>query len=90
MGCSCLIVRVSLISSLVLSHQTQVRGDGQFKQIAAKEPSREKQYLDIFDLPGFWVEPSDDLVTEFLRFLFGIGRRLIYVENVSLTIVLKC
>jgi hypothetical protein len=40
-----------------------------------------------FDVPGFWVQPGDDVIAGLFRLLFRIGRTFANVRNVGCAIV---
>jgi hypothetical protein len=44
------------------ARESQIGGDPQFGEVCTKEPGREEQHLQAFDLAGVRVEARDDFV----------------------------
>ena len=66
----------------------QVSHHRQRKQRFPQQSAGEEQYFEVFNLARLWVQTRDDLVTEFLRFLFSVRRDGIDVQDVSFTVIL--
>ncbi len=61
----------------VRAAEAQVGADGQFEKVCQQETRGEEQDLQALDFAGVGVESGDDLVGQFLRFLFGVGWALV-------------
>lgn len=70
--------------------EAQVGGDRQFEEVGPQEPRREEEDLQAFDLAGVGIQPCDDLIRQFLRFLLRIGRALVDMKDVGLPVISEC
>jgi hypothetical protein len=61
----------------------------QFEELAAQKPRREKQNIEVLHFTAIGIETRDDLVAELLRFLLGIRRAFVDMQNVCVAIVLE-
>jgi len=79
------------ISNIWLSSRnlTQIRNHRQGKQLAPKQAAGKKQHFKILHLACVRVQPHNNLIFQFLRFLFGIRRNGINAQNIRFTGILK-
>jgi hypothetical protein len=67
--------------------KTQIGGDWHFEEVAAQEPGRKEQDLEVLDLACDRVNPCDHTITQFFGLLLFVRRLGIDVEDVALAVV---
>src|SRR5208337_2844377 len=72
-----------------LHRKAQVCRHWQLEQVTAQKPGGKKHDFQVLDLAGRWVQPGDHIVAQFLRFLVGVRRTFIDMQDVGLTVVLE-
>ena len=71
------------------SRPTQMPDPWQRKITVAQQAGREKQQLQAFDCASGRMAARDDVVTQFVGLLVGVGRDQMHVEDVSLPFLVE-
>lgn len=73
----------------VVSCEMKLGSHRQLEQVAAEQPGDEEEDLDVLDVAGLGIEARDDFAVKFLRALLWVGRALVDMEDIRLTVVPK-
>lgn len=74
---------------LAIYRQAEIRGDWQFEKVGSQKTRGKEQDFEILDLASCGIQPGHYRIPELFRFLFGIRRPFVDVENVPFAVVAK-
>ena len=69
--------------------QSHLRGDGQFKEVAAQQAGREEHHFQVLHFSRRGIQARHHVVAQFFRFLGRIRRTLVNVQDVGFPVVPK-